>query len=77
MFLTQDATLGKFNVKANDEIIINYYGLHYNSAEWQRPYEFLPDRWDVQSDLYLTPGGKKRHPYSFTPFNGGRRGCIG
>ena len=77
IYLTQDAKAGPIDIQEGDEIIINYYGLHYSSAEWQRPYEFLPERWDPQSPLYLTPSGKKRHAFSWTPFNGGRRSCIG
>lgn len=76
-YLTEDAQLGNIQVKQQDEIIINYYGLHYNTKEWQRPAEFLPERWNPESPLYLTPAGKKRHAYSFVPFNGGRRSCIG
>ena len=32
------------------------------SKEWQRPREFLPDRFDPNSPLFLTPDGKKRKP---------------
>jgi len=49
----------------------------HNPEEWQRPDEFLPDRFDPDSDLYLTPTGKKRDPMSFIPFNGGKRVCFG
>ena len=73
----QDARLGSFNIKAKDEMIINYYGLHFNSKEWQHPYKFLPERFDPENPLFLTPEGKKRHPFSYVPWNGGRRGCIG
>ena len=56
---------------------VNIYALHYNPSEWQRPNEFLPQRFDPADPLYLTPSGKKRHTYSFVPFNGGRRICFG
>ena len=52
-------------------------GLHYNSKQWQRPNEFLPERFDPSSPLFLTPDGKKRNPFSFFPFSGGRRVCFG
>ena len=51
--------------------------LHHNSSEWQRPEEYLPDRFNPESELYLTPSGKKRNPYSFVPFSGGKRICFG
>ena len=51
--------------------------MHKNPKEWQRPEEFLPDRFDPNSPLYLTPGGKKRHIMSFIPWGSGKRICLG
>ena len=56
---------------------INMDGLHHNSKEWQRHDEFLPERFNPESYLFLTPDGKKRNPYSWLPFNGGQRICFG
>ena len=39
--------------------------------------EFLPDRFDSDDPLYLTPSGEKRHPYVFMPFSNGKRICFG
>lgn len=64
-------------VKANHIMTINIYGLHRNNKQWQRPHDFLPDRFDPASSFYLTPSGTKRHPMSFLPFNGGKRICFG
>ena len=52
-------------------------GLHLNGNQWQRPYEFLPDRFDPNHPLSRTPAGDKRNPYSWLPFLGGRRICFG
>jgi len=41
------------------------------------PGEFLPERFNPESPLYITPNGKKRNPYSWLPFGGGRRMCFG
>ena len=51
--------------------------LHKNKNEWQRPNEYLPDRFDPASPLYLKPNGEKRHPMAFGPFLGGKRICLG
>ena len=56
---------------------INYDGLHFNPREWQRPREFLPDRFDHENPLSLTPDGRKRHSHSWVPFHGGKRICFG
>ena len=57
--------------------MIHFEALGHNSAEWQRPTEFLPERFDPKSPLYLTPSGKKRHAMSWVPFHGGQRVCFG
>ena len=75
--LSEDAQIGKYQIKAGVDIMANFNGLHKNPAQWQQPNQFLPDRFDFESPLSLTPDGKKRHPFSFCPFNGGKRVCFG
>ena len=73
----QDCKIGKFNFKVGDKLCFHFIGLHQNENEWQRPLEFLPERFDHSDPLSLTPSGKKRNPYSFAPFSGGKRICFG
>ena len=75
--VTQDTKLGNYNFRKGDSLVLNFSGLQMNSSEWQRPNEFLPRRFDTDNPLSLTPDGKKRNPYSWSPFNGGRRICFG
>ena len=75
--LSRDTKIGEFNIRAGDSLRVNIHGLHYNSSEWQRPTEFLPQRFDPDDPLFLTPNGNKRHSDSFVPFNGGKRICFG
>ena len=64
-------------MKAFDVIAINIYGLHHSVSQWQRPFDFLPDRFDPSHPLSKTPSGEKRHAMSWLPFNGGKRVCFG
>lgn len=48
-----------------------------NPDEWQKPEQFIPERFCADSPFYLTPTGKKRNPFSFSPFLGGMRICLG
>ena len=48
-----------------------------NPAEWIEPRKFIPERFNSDSKYYLTPSGNKRNAYSFSPFLGGQRICIG
>ena len=75
--LDRDTKVGDFVIKKGDTITVNLYGVHFNSKQWQRPYEFLPERFDPNSPLFLTPDGKKRLPTAYAPFGGGRRVCMG
>ena len=73
----EDCKIGKYHFKKGDYLMIHFEALGHNSAEWQRPTEFLPERFDPKSPLYLTPSGKKRHAMSWVPFHGGQRVCFG
>ena len=75
--LLEDAKVGGYNLKKGDNIIVNIHALHHNSAEWQMPNKFLPERFDSNHPLFLTPQGKKRSTGSYIPFNGGKRVCFG
>ena len=77
MKLLKDTKIGDYNIRKDTELIVNFYGLHYNTSQWQRPKEFLPERFDQDSPLFLAPNGKKRHPNSYAPFSGGKRVCFG
>ena len=77
VFLKADCKLGDYEFKKGDVIGNHIYGLHMNESEWQRPYEFIPERFDSSSELSLTPSGKKRNSGSFCPFGGGMRVCLG
>ena len=47
-------------------------------SQWgPRHREFIPERFDSNSEHFLTPDGKHRHAYSFAPFLGGHRVCLG
>ena len=74
----RDTQLGpKLRVRAKDQIIVNMVGLHINSTQWQRPLEFLPDRFDMSHPLSKKPDGGRRSTYAWAPFNGGKRICFG
>ena len=75
--LSQDCKIGKYHVKAGDKVHVNITGLHHSPAQWQRPSEFLPERWDKSNKLALTPSGAKRSTFAFSPFLGGKRVCFG
>ena len=74
----KDVTLAnKLTVKKGDNVQIVHWALHKNPAEWQRPHEFLPERFDSSNPLFKTPSGKRRNTYSYVPWSAGKRVCFG
>jgi cytochrome P450 len=67
----QDVILpGAYRLPAGAIIIPSLPHLHTNSAHWDDPYCFNPDRW-------TTAHVKERHRSAYVPFAAGARGCIG
>lgn len=56
---------------------ISIGNIHSDPKEWHKPDQFIPDRFDSNSEYFKRPDGKQRHPLSFSPFTSGRRICIG
>ena len=53
----EDTKIGSFNVQAHEAMLIHMNGLHMNEKQWQRPREFLPERFDPTDPLAKTPAG--------------------
>ena len=52
--------------------------MHHDKKQWGENHDdFIPERFDPTSKHYKTPDGKNRHPFSFIPFFGGHRICLG
>lgn len=76
IFTEPQSILG-VNIRKNDLFIINMQQIHNDSTEWIAPERFIPERFESSSQYYLRPDGKKRNPFSFSPFLGGKRICLG
>lgn len=55
MTCQQDTTLGNYKFRKGDEFVIEMQGLQHNPKYWIRPEEFLPERFDPESPLFLDP----------------------
>jgi len=76
--MKEDAILEpNLQVKKGDQITVHIGSMHKNPDQWQKAEEFIPERFDPESEYYLTPKGKKRDPISYMPFSVGRRICFG
>eukprot|EP00054_Salpingoeca_dolichothecata_P016382 m.96007 g.96007 ORF g.96007 m.96007 type:complete len:408 (-) comp21956_c0_seq1:145-1368(-) len=63
--LTEDITLPK-----GTWISASLHGVHQHPKIWKDPYKFDPTRFSPENKA-------ARHPFSFVPFSGGERNCLG
>ncbi|MEM7581821.1 MAG: cytochrome P450 [Acidobacteriota bacterium] len=63
----RDTQLGKFEVPAGSEVLFSPYITHHDSAVYENPERFLPERWKTL----------KASPYEYLPFGAGARKCLG
>ena len=65
----RDTIAGK-EIRPGDRVVLFAYGAHHNPRFWEAPEEFRPERW-------MGGAAKKQVKYSYLPFGGGKRSCIG
>jgi cytochrome P450 family 6 len=67
--MTEDVSIGNFNVKAKDLMIININQLHHDEEQWGKDHNiYRPERFAERGN---------HHPMSFIPFLAGKRVCVG
>lgn len=57
-------------IRAGDRVALFAYGTHHSPKYWDEPEEFRPER-------FMGEAARKRKPYTYLPFGGGKRSCIG
>jgi len=77
IIMTKDLNVNGLKIRKDDCIFIHLAAMAKDPSQWQRPNEFLPDRFDPNHPLFLTPSGVKRNPFAFSPFLAGHRICLG
>jgi cytochrome P450 len=64
-----DVIEGK-EIQPGDKVVLFNYGTHHSPKYWESPEEFQPER-------FMGEAARKRKPYTYLPFGGGKRSCIG
>jgi cytochrome P450 len=65
-----DYSVGGYTIPAGSSILMSQYVMHHNPKYYEEPERFNPDRWTEEFKTHLPR-------FSYFPFGGGIRGCIG
>ncbi|MBD2385982.1 cytochrome P450 [Cylindrospermum sp. FACHB-282] len=65
-----DDEIGGYHIPANALVLISPYAMHRHPGFWQEPEQFNPERFRPEAVA-------ERLPYTYLPFSGGQRQCIG
>ncbi|XP_050444378.1 cytochrome P450 4C1-like isoform X3 [Adelges cooleyi] len=66
----KETVIGGYLIPAGSSVIFCSGRIHFNANLYPEPEKFNPDH-------FLPEACRSRHPYSFLPFSGGYRNCIG
>jgi cytochrome P450 len=69
---TEPLTVGSVTIPRGMDVSISPWLLHRDSTVWDRPDEFLPERWLGEDSC-----SQRVHHFSYMPFAQGPRNCIG
>jgi cytochrome P450 len=69
-YVENDYCVGKYTIPAGSSILMSQYVMHNNTRYYENPEQFNPDRWTEEFKTHLPR-------FSYFPFGGGIRGCIG
>jgi cytochrome P450 len=69
-YVENDYYVGEYTIPAGSSILMSQYVMHHNPKYYEEPEQFNPDRWTEQFKTHLPR-------FSYFPFGGGIRGCIG
>ena len=65
-----DDRAGEIDIPRGSTVILYVYGAHHAPRYWESPESFEPERFTKANE-------KLRKPFTYLPFGGGPRGCIG
>ena len=65
-----DDRVGEIEIPGGSTVIVYVYGAHHAPRYWDAPETFDPDR-------FIKANEKSRTPFTYLPFGGGPRTCIG
>jgi len=65
--------LGQYHVPKDTNIHINIFAANRSEKNWDKPNEFIPERFPMNADEQL----KIQHNFTWVPFSMGPRKCIG
>jgi len=65
-----DDSVGDIVIPAGSTVIVYVYGAHHAPQHWPNPETFDTER-------FIKANDKLRTPFTYVPFGGGPRGCIG
>jgi cytochrome P450 len=69
-YVENDYPVGEYTIPAGSSILMSQYVMHHDPRYYEEPEQFNPDRWTAKFKTDLPR-------FSYFPFGGGIRGCIG